>query len=177
MDHASFLYIGACNVGISSFLSLVFNCVQVVIDLPPSWSHQVNTEVISKFVPLQKWYGLGLAFQANLFVARHACQSSILDYFSFQRSLTTTPNLSVIHNIKGVTWPLPWRITVTNHSAWLLLLFFIKSEFLCHDICQHRTWWTINLIDFIGNNSFINKMKSDINVLCSVVESWVPWDL
>ena len=36
LDHTSLLYIGACNVGISSFLSLVFNCARVVIDLPPS---------------------------------------------------------------------------------------------------------------------------------------------
>jgi len=65
------------------------------------------------------------AFETNSFVARHACQSTKLGYFSFQTSLTTTPHSSVVHNIqKGVTWPpLPCWITVTNHSTWLLLLF------------------------------------------------------
>lgn len=50
-----------------------------------------NTEVISKFVPLQICLGVVWeALQTNSFVARRARQSTKLNYFSFQASLTTS---------------------------------------------------------------------------------------
>ena len=60
MDHTSLLYIRACNVGISNFLSLVFNCARVVIDLPPSWSRQVKGDgwIVYQRELAEKYLGL-----------------------------------------------------------------------------------------------------------------------
>ena len=51
-------------------------------------------------------------------------------------------------------------------------LSFSKESFcksFGHDICNHVPGRTINHLDFIGNNSFANKIMTNVNVSSSVM--------
>ena len=46
MDHTNLQYIGACNEGISSFLSLLFNCQEAIFIIPLEMLITLSAEVV-----------------------------------------------------------------------------------------------------------------------------------